>query len=56
MEKIREFHLTFQVLEFCWRSHANSSLLRTSAMRDTNLEDVTETKILEWKSVVQELV
>jgi hypothetical protein len=25
-------------------------------MRDTNLEDVTETKILEWKSVVQELV
>ena len=25
-------------------------------LRDTNLEDVTETKILEWKSVVQELV
>jgi hypothetical protein len=25
-------------------------------MRNTNLEDVTETKILEWKSVVQELM
>ena len=25
-------------------------------MRNTNLEDVTETKILEWKSVVQELI
>jgi hypothetical protein len=25
-------------------------------MRNINLEDVTETKILEWKSVVQELI
>ena len=25
-------------------------------MRNTNLEDVTETKILEWKSIVQELI
>ena len=25
-------------------------------MRNTNLEDVTETKILEWKSVMQELI
>ena len=25
-------------------------------MRNTNLEDVTETKILEWKGVVQELI
>ena len=25
-------------------------------MRNTNLEDATETKILEWKSVVQELI
>ena len=25
-------------------------------MRNTNLKDVTETKILEWKSIVQELI
>ena len=25
-------------------------------MRNTNLEDISETKILEWKSVMQELI
>jgi hypothetical protein len=53
MEEIWELYLELQAWEFCWRCHANPSLLQ---MRNTNVEDVTETKILEWKSVVQELM
>ena len=55
-KKYGNFISHFKLGNFVGRAMLTLFCYVLAQMRDTNLEDVTETKILEWKSIVQELV
>jgi hypothetical protein len=55
-KKYKNFILYFKLGIFVGGAILTLLCCVLAQMKNTNLDDVTETKILEWKSVVQELI